>query len=76
MNFCAACNRVRFTADGRLILCLGQEDSLDLRALVRAGATQEALMQAIRTAVARKPERHDFVSSSAGMNRIMAQTGG
>lgn len=75
-HFCATCNRVRLSADGRLILCLGQENSLDLRTLVRAGASQEALMQAIRTAVARKPERHDFISSPARMDRIMAQTGG
>ncbi len=75
-HFCATCNRVRLAADGTLYLCLGQDDKLELRPLLRAGATQEELMQAIREAVARKPERHEFRELPAKIVRFMARTGG
>ncbi len=75
-HFCASCNRVRLAADGTLYLCLGQDDKLELRPLLRAGATQEELMQAIRGAVARKPERHEFREQPAKIVRFMARTGG
>jgi cyclic pyranopterin phosphate synthase len=41
-NFCAQCNRVRVTASGRLLLCLGNENSLDLRALLRDNIADDA----------------------------------
>jgi len=75
-HFCATCNRVRLAADGTLYLCLGQDDRLELRPLLRAGATQEELMRAIREAVARKPERHEFREQPAKIVRFMARTGG
>ncbi len=75
-HFCATCNRVRLAADGTLYLCLGQDDRLELRPLLRAGATQEELMLAIREAVARKPERHEFREQPAKIVRFMARTGG
>ncbi len=75
-HFCATCNRVRLAADGTLYLCLGQDDKLELRPLLRAGATEEELMQAIREAVARKPERHEFREQPAKIVRFMARTGG
>ncbi len=75
-HFCATCNRVRLAADGTLYLCLGQDDKLEMRPLLRAGATQEELMQAIREAVARKPERHEFREQPAKIVRFMARTGG
>lgn len=60
-NFCAACNRVRLTAAGRLLLCLGNEHSADLRAVARRHPGDVRAMQtAIRQAVQRKPERHHF----------------
>lgn len=58
-NFCGDCNRVRVTAEGLLLLCLGQEQSLDLRRILREHPGDEAeLCQAIRQAVQSKPERH------------------
>lgn len=59
-NFCSSCNRLRITAEGRLLLCLGNEDSISLRDLMRAGLSDEALTEAIRDALAYKPERHVF----------------
>ena len=75
-HFCETCNRVRVTADGRLVLCLGRESSVDLRALLRDGACQDELIDAIRDAIAKKPERHDFNVPQHRPLRFMAQTGG
>lgn len=75
-HFCASCNRVRLTADGDLLLCLGQEDREPLRPLLRAGASDAELVAAIRAGIARKPERHHFREQPAQIVRFMAQTGG
>ncbi len=60
-NFCESCNRVRVTCTGRLYLCLGQEDSANLREPLRASEANERLNAAIDDAIARKPKGHDFV---------------
>lgn len=60
-NFCADCNRVRVTAEGQLLLCLGQEDALDLRALLRCHpGADELLRAAIIAAMRMKPAGHRF----------------
>ncbi len=59
-NFCASCNRLRLTAEGRLLLCLGNEDSISLRDLMRDGLSDAELTTAIQTALNAKPERHVF----------------
>jgi cyclic pyranopterin phosphate synthase len=73
-NFCAACNRVRLTCTGTLHSCLGREDAADLRAVIRAGAGEAELRQAIGAAVAAKPQGHDF--EHLGLARHMSTTGG
>lgn len=75
-HFCASCNRVRLGVDGTLYLCLGQEDQVPLGRLLRAGASDAELTQAILAGIAAKPERHDFVSRPERIVRFMAQTGG
>jgi cyclic pyranopterin phosphate synthase len=75
-HFCASCNRVRLTADGTLYLCLGQEDKVELRPLLRAGVSDAGLEDAIRAAIARKPERHEFREKPEQIVRFMARTGG
>jgi cyclic pyranopterin phosphate synthase len=75
-HFCATCNRVRLAVDGTLYLCLGQEDKLELRPLLRAGVSDAALEQAIVSAIARKPVRHDFRAKPEQMLRFMSVTGG
>ena len=59
-NFCEGCNRVRLTCTGTLYMCLGQDDSADLRAVVRNSSNPAVLEAAIREAVSRKPWGHDF----------------
>jgi cyclic pyranopterin phosphate synthase len=79
-NFCESCNRVRLTCTGMLYMCLGQEDSADLRAPLRAGAGEAGLEAAIRSAIARKPKGHDFVidrrHKGPAVPRHMSVTGG
>ncbi|WP_372522758.1 GTP 3',8-cyclase MoaA [Sulfuricaulis sp.] len=75
-HFCAGCNRVRLSADGALYLCLGQEDKMELRPLLRRGIGDEELKNAIRTAIARKPEKHDFREQPQKIVRFMSLTGG
>ncbi len=77
-NFCDACNRVRVTAEGRLLLCLGNEHSVDLRAVLRRhpGDT-ERLKEAIGAAMTKKPERHHFTTDGdVQVVRFMNMTGG
>jgi GTP 3',8-cyclase len=79
-NFCEACNRVRLTCTGMLYMCLGQDDDADLRRVIRGGADDAALDQAIRDAIARKPKGHDFVidrrTAAPAVARHMSLTGG
>ncbi|MBS0332879.1 MAG: GTP 3',8-cyclase MoaA [Proteobacteria bacterium] len=78
-NFCEACNRVRLTCTGTLHTCLGREDAADLRAVLRAGAGDVELADAIRAAVNAKPKGHDFQiarSAPPAVARHMSTTGG
>src|SRR5262249_47689380 len=78
-NFCESCNRVRVTCTGILYMCLGQEDSADLRAPLRASESDHLLNVAIDAAIAAKPKGHDFVVERAGkpaVARTMSTTGG
>lgn len=63
--FCESCNRLRLTADGYLKLCLYYQRGLDLRALLRGGATDNEIAEAIQKAVAEKPRGHDFSHQQA-----------
>ena len=77
-NFCDTCNRVRLTAEGRLLLCLGQEHSVDLRHVIRANPGHpETLSQAIIDSMQIKPKGHDFnLDSQTVLLRHMNLTGG
>ncbi|KAB2309731.1 GTP 3',8-cyclase MoaA [Betaproteobacteria bacterium SCN2] len=75
-HFCDTCNRVRIAVDGTLYLCLGQDDKLELGPLLRAGASDTDIEQAILAAVARKPERHEFREAPKKLVRFMSMTGG
>ncbi|MEE4192902.1 MAG: GTP 3',8-cyclase MoaA [Halieaceae bacterium] len=77
-NFCHLCNRVRVTVEGRLLLCLGNEHSMDLRALLRdPSVDDEALQQALVKAMDLKPEKHHFdLDEQTDIVRFMNTTGG
>lgn len=79
-NFCESCNRVRLTCTGELFQCLGQEDQVDLRKVLRKNSEIEPLIKAIHNAISKKPKGHDFdysrQSISGQMSRHMSHTGG
>lgn len=75
-HFCATCNRVRLSVDGTLYMCLGQEESFELRPLLRGGISDQGLLDAIRQAIELKPERHEFRENPGKLIRIMSMTGG
>lgn len=77
-NFCDDCNRVRLTSEGLLLLCLGQEHSVDLRRVVRAWpGDRERLKQAIVEAMQLKPKGHEFdLKANEVLVRHMNMTGG
>ena len=79
-NFCESCNRVRVTCTGTLYTCLGQDDSADLRAPLRADPRDDAVIAAIREAIRWKPKGHDFHIDRRGARpavaRPMSMTGG
>lgn len=67
-KFCDSCNRVRLTSEGFLKLCLQYETGIDLRKLLREGASDEEIRQNMRDAIFRKPACHEF-----GKNIFQAQ---
>ncbi|HVA12581.1 MAG TPA: GTP 3',8-cyclase MoaA [Stellaceae bacterium] len=79
-NFCESCNRVRLTCTGTLYMCLGQHDAADLRAPLRASASDTLLEAAIDEAIGRKPKGHDFIidrrHAQPAVGRHMSVTGG
>ena len=78
-NFCESCNRVRLTCTGTLHTCLGQDDATDLRAVMRAGADDAGLVEAIRHGIDGKPKGHDFHigrGEAPAVARHMSTTGG
>ncbi len=77
-NFCSSCNRVRVTAEGRLLLCLGKEHSVDLRKVMRANpGDMEKLKRTLIEAMEIKPEGHEFnTDGQPVVFRHMSVTGG
>jgi cyclic pyranopterin phosphate synthase len=74
--FCAHCNRVRLTADGKLRLCLLRHDEIDLRDLMRAGADDQTVERQIRQGIWRKPWGHGLAEGDRNIGRGMSQIGG
>ena len=78
-NFCASCNRVRLTCTGKLYMCLGQDNNIDFRNLLRT-EDDLSLNLAIDRAMRNKPKSHDFDISyknqAPAVNRHMSVTGG
>ena len=78
-NFCESCNRVRLTCTGILYMCLGQDDNVDLKNILRNKGSS-FLENSLFKAILRKPKGHDFNISKSGINissnRHMSVTGG
>ena len=76
-NFCDTCNRVRLTTEGVLYTCLGHDDKVDLKAVLR-GEGVAGLDAALDAAMLSKPARHDFdiAATAPAVARHMSVTGG
>jgi cyclic pyranopterin phosphate synthase len=76
-NFCSGCNRIRITATGTVFGCLGRDQKVELRDLLRAGGP-DAIHAALDQLIAGKPRRHDFDIGAArpAVDRHMSVTGG
>jgi cyclic pyranopterin phosphate synthase len=72
-TYCASCNRVRLTADGRLRTCLFGDHEVDLRTPLRAGEPLEPLF---RDALANKPKEHELLQMRIGGLKALSQVGG
>jgi cyclic pyranopterin phosphate synthase len=75
-HFCFQCNRLRLTADGKLRLCLLNEDEIDLKEPLRSGASIQELKTLIENATARKPKGHRLADGSRHKGRPFSQVGG
>ncbi len=73
--FCSTCDRIRLTAEGRLRTCLFSRREWDLKAPLRAGATDAEVALLIRNAINQKELKHrinepGFVRASRSMSQI------
>ena len=78
-NFCASCNRVRITSTGKLFMCLGQNDYVDFREILRKDYSDDFIKEKINYALKIKPKKHDFLiekNTRPYMERHMNVTGG
>jgi cyclic pyranopterin phosphate synthase len=75
-HFCATCNRLRLTADGRLRPCLLSDEEIDLRDALRAGAGLQGMKALLAQAIRSKPERHRLAEAVLARDRTMAEIGG
>ncbi len=78
-NFCASCNRVRISSTGKLFMCLGQNDYVDFRDIMRKDYSDNYIKEKIKFALNIKPKNHDFMTGSKinkYMKRHMNVTGG
>ena len=78
-NFCATCNRVRISSTGKLYMCLGQNEFVDFKEILRTDRGDDFIKEKIRFALSVKPKRHDFIINSEVkpyINRHMNETGG
>jgi cyclic pyranopterin phosphate synthase len=75
-HFCETCNRVRLSVDGTLYLCLGQDDKVELRPLLRDGISDDELKTTLINAIGLKPEKHEFKEKPDQVVRLMSMTGG
>jgi cyclic pyranopterin phosphate synthase len=76
-HFCSCCNRLRLTADGRLVTCLGHRHGTSLRDLLRGGASRDELVEAIAATIRAKPRGHACAMGNDGVfPNTMPEMGG
>ena len=78
-NFCSSCNRVRITSTGKLFMCLGQNNYVDFKKILRSDYSENYIKDRIKFALKIKPQKHDFIiekNIKPYLKRHMNVTGG
>ena len=75
-HFCFKCNRLRLTAQGKLLPCLLSDQEIDMRELLRKGASSQEVKRLLLKAIASKPQGHRLAQGFVPQKRFMAQVGG
>jgi cyclic pyranopterin phosphate synthase len=76
-KFCDFCNRIRLTADGRLLPCLHSSIEIDIRTPMREGATDDEIKEILRKTMMAKPKGHNLCGDRSGVSkRPMSKVGG
>jgi cyclic pyranopterin phosphate synthase len=78
-HFCSTCNRLRLTSDGKLRVCLLNEDEIDLKKALRENCSDTELEKLIRGAILLKPKQHDLICTEMHLKkcyRNMSAIGG
>lgn len=75
-HFCDDCNRLRLTATGALHACLGHDDAISLRDVIRSGGSDEHVIAAIGAAVTGKRAGHSFQAAGGAPVKHMIGIGG
>jgi cyclic pyranopterin phosphate synthase len=80
-GFCETCNRLRLSSEGLLSPCLSSGISLDLRFLLRSGASDSVIAGAVQALAARKPRAHSFSGlygnrQESHLDKVMSRIGG
>jgi len=75
-DFCASCNRIRLTADGKVRHCLLSDHEIDVRTWLRDHTPPQHIQQALETDIQLKAEQHDVAANLSGNARTMSQIGG
>jgi len=75
-KFCDNCNRIRLTADGRLLPCLMSEIEIDIKTPLREGASNNELKDIIQSAMQQKPKEHKLCADGDKVKRAMSRVGG
>jgi len=69
-HFCDDCNRLRLTATGELHACLGHDDAVSLRDVLRAGGGEDDLVRVVAGAVSGKRAGHEFLANAPAKHMI------
>ncbi len=71
-HFCAECNRLRLTADGKLRPCLFSETEIDLKPALRGNVSDDEIERLIKLSIDVKPKRHNITIQNAELRTLMS----
>jgi cyclic pyranopterin phosphate synthase len=70
-HFCQQCNRLRLTPDGKVRTCLFSDDEIDLKTMIRNGASDDQIREELQTAIQNKPKGHHLQGRSSVIKKCI-----